>query len=247
MRSVAWATCPALIHSLIDAPCAQRGAVGRGAVLSIPDLWHAISRLGAAGTLLPTAVLAALCLRREGQAPSARLWLVLLLLAALATLASKLAFFAWGVGSARFDFTGVSGHALLATAILPVLGNGLLVGERQPVSAPGVALGALLAAAVGVSRVVLGAHSWSEVVAAWAMGAAVSVAALATLRRPPARRALASRLAPLLLLLALATAVPSYLPTHDWVVALALSLSGRAQPYVRGDLRRSPAAPSAPR
>ena len=203
------------------------------------EAWLALSRLGAAGVLLPVAVVVAIDLWRGGQQAAVRAWTTALLPAMVVTLASKVLFFGWGVGSARFDFTGISGHALLAMSILPVLGNWLSLAETRRLCPAGVVVAMTLAAAVGVSRVALGAHSWSEVAAAWAIGAVVSMLALRAMRPSVRRRPWSARLAPLAVLLALATSASSHLPTHAWEVALSLQFSGRQQPYDRHDLNRA--------
>lgn len=48
-------------------------------------------------------------------------WLVGLGLASLATTASKVAFMGWGIGLPEIDFTGISGHTMLAMAVYPLL------------------------------------------------------------------------------------------------------------------------------
>ena len=40
--------------------------------------------------------------------------------ASLVVLVSKLAFLGWGIGSARLNFTGFSGHTMLSAAVWPV-------------------------------------------------------------------------------------------------------------------------------
>lgn len=200
-----------------------------------------VTRFGAAGVLLPVLVVAVGGLCWSRQYAAVRAWLPSLALAVVVTLVSKLLFFGWGIGSTFFDFTGVSGHTLLATSILPVFANWLLVAEARCISVAGVLSGAALAIAVGVSRVILGAHSWSEVVAAWALGGVVSALALQAMRSRGSRRPWLARFAPLLLLFALMPGSPSYLPTHAWEVDLSRWLSGRERPYTREHLRREAA------
>lgn len=189
--------------------------------------------------MLPAFAVAVYGLWCARQHAALRVWLPSLALAVAVTLSSKLLFFGWGVGNAWLDFTGVSGHAVLAASILPVFCNGLLLGAERRVRVAGVVLGLLLAAAVGVSRVALAAHSWSEVIAAWLLGGAVSALTLHAMRPRAARAHWPARAAPLVLLLALALAPGggTYLPTHAWEVNLSLWLSGRSQPYTREQLR----------
>lgn len=209
--------------------------------------WQLFTRLGEAQILLPAAAVMTLALlRRSGGRLLAVWWLALLGAAVVLTTASKVAFIGWGLGSAALDFTGVSGHAMFAAAVYP-----LLLGALASWAAPGgrwlaVAAGAALALAVGVSRVVVDVHSVSEVVAGLALGGAVSAG---TLLRAPLHARLSPWLAPLTLLWLFWTPVvapPSQ--THPMVTRLALVLSGREAPHTRDELRarlRSHAAAAA--
>ena len=217
-----------------DAPTSESD---RNTALETHDYWSLVSRFGAAGVLLPAFAVAVGALWSARQHAALRVWLPTLALAVVVTLASKLLFFGWGIGSAWLDFTGVSGHAVLAASILPVFFQGLLLGAARRARVAGVVLGISLAAAVGVSRVALSAHSWSEVIAAWLLGGAVSALTLQAMRPGSGRAHWPVRAAPLLLLLALAPGGGTYLPTHAWEVDLSLWLSGRARPYTREQLR----------
>jgi membrane-associated phospholipid phosphatase len=207
-------------------------------MLTTAYLWRVVTHLGAAGLLLPVLAIAAVGLWQSGQQAAVRIWLLSLALATALTLTSKMLFFGWGIGVASLDFTGISGHALLASSVLPVFCNWQLASERQRISVAGVILGLLLVIGIGLSRVVLGAHSQSEVIAAWMVGALVSGLALNAMG-VPTRRPWFARAAPLVLLLAFGSTASSYLPTHDWEVDLSLWLSGRSQPYTRAHLGRA--------
>lgn len=194
--------------------------------------WPWVTRLGEAQVLLPLAVAAAGWLGWQGQARLAWRWMGALAAAILLTTVSKLAFIGWGVGSAQWDFTGVSGHAMFASATLPLLAWTALRGHRLAGAA-----GVVIAGLVACSRVEVGAHSVSEAVIGFALGSAatlvaVSGPALVRLRVPvwvPVGVLAGLLLAPL-------AAHP--LPTHDWVTRLSLQLSGRTHPYTRHDLHR---------
>jgi membrane-associated phospholipid phosphatase len=211
--------------------------------------WHAVARLGEAQILLPALVAVSAWLAwRSAAARTAAWWLGLTALAAFVTTATKVAFIGWGMGYAPLDFTGISGHAMFAAAVLPLLAHAALAaagpGWRRPVLGFAYALAALIAA----SRLATGVHSVSEVVLGYALGATASVLALGLGASPRTR-------APRLLvtgLLVWMVATPAGAPpsrTHGWVTALALSLSGRPQPYTREMLmqqwqaRRAAAAP----
>jgi len=191
--------------------------------------------MGSASLLLPTLVIAATGLWQSRQIMALRIWLLALALAVSLTLATKVMFLGWGVGSAAFDFTGISGHTLLATSVLQVLFSELLAAERCRFHSGGASLGLLLGLAVGASRVALGAHSISEVISAWLLGLIVSGVTLDAMEGSRQRRWFA-RLSPLALIFALGTTLSSYLPTHEWEIRLSLLLSGHAKPYTRQHL-----------
>lgn len=242
--------------------CTKRFQAAAGMPMMLPadtpetvaELWRVVTHLGSASLLLPTLAITAIALQAGGQARAMRVWLASLGLAALVTTVSKLLFFGWGVGVASLNFTGVSGHALLATAVLPVLFAWLLSPDAQDRASPpvagrspvfsrrtGLALGLLVSLAVGVSRVVLGAHSPSEVVAAWLLGLGVATYTIKAMEHSRTRPWFAV-LAPAVLLLAFGSAASNYLPTHDWEVRLALALSGREKAYTRHQLLAPPQA-----
>jgi len=224
--------------------------------------WIAVTRLGEAQILLPAFLAGALWLAfarpagaygrlaqglahaHDHPARGAALrWIGAIVATTAATTASKVAFLGFGIGSAALDFTGFSGHSMYATAVLPVLAA--LVGGRR-----GAIVGVLAALLVTWSRVVLGAHSWSEAIAGLSLGAAAAGWTLADyLAHPGAVRA------PWWLpvaLLAWLTLLPMHAPpsrTHDLVVSISLKLSGRHRPYTRfellaGLIKPAPAAPA---
>lgn len=202
------------------------------------EIWIAITHLGAVGIMLPMFLLISAGLWRAGQKSDLLTWILAMSAGGAVVLASKFAFIGWGWGSAALDFTGISGHTMLATSIFPVWMGRLLAGTERRFTLPGVLLGLTIGAAVGVSRLVLGAHSPSEVVAGWLVGLAVSLAACTLMRERRSVQA-ASGLGIVVLLLAFSPTWSGYFPTHKWEIRIALTLSGHARPYVRQDLHRS--------
>jgi membrane-associated phospholipid phosphatase len=213
-------------------------------------VWPLVTRLGEAEILLPAALLTALDLFfRAGQRRLASSWMALLLLAVACTTASKLAFIGWGLGVAAINFTGVSGHTMFAAAIYPMLVVSLVGAPAASGSSESsessefhkarylaaLLLGCLLALVVGLSRIAVGAHSWSEMLAGLLLGGAVTAAVL---MRPASVPRL---ITPGVLVLALVciSASPGGMPasqTHSLVTRLALHLSNHAVPYTRSDL-----------
>lgn len=206
-------------------------------MVTVPTFWLLVTRLGEAQILLPTALLAgcALLPHAEGRRLAAW-WTALLAFAVGLTTASKVAFIGWGLGSPQLDFTGVSGHAMFAAAVYPLV-FGAMAPARARVHA--VTVGALLALLVGVSRVPVHAHSVSEVVAGLALGGAVPAVALARARLVVAAGRL--RLALPALAVAWLSLLPAYAPasqSHAIVTRLALKLAGHERPYRRDEWLR---------
>lgn len=203
-------------------------------------LWQAVTRLGEAQILLPVMLAVAIWLAwRQRARRAAGAWVASTVAAASLTTASKLAFLGHGIGWPALDFTGFSGHAMFAAAVLPPLLQSVAgVAPRNGVAGWAWVAGYVLALLVAISRVAVSAHSVSEVIGGFALGAAASAAAL-WLGRPWPALGRVRLLAPLLLAwaaLGVAGAPPSR--THDWVTRLALAQSGRAQPYQRWQMHR---------
>jgi membrane-associated phospholipid phosphatase len=203
---------------------------------SVLAWWQLLTRLGEAQILLPAAAVAVLALlRRQPGRVLVAWWAGLLALAILVTTATKVAFIGWGLGSQALDFTGISGHAMFAAAVFPLL-LGAVVPRWRGGAVPAVAAGVALALLVGFSRLEVRAHTVSEVVAGLALGGAVSAAVLWRTRLPPLRLSVW----PPLLVLAWFALTPTQAPpsrSHDMVTRLALSLSGHAVPHTRAEFR----------
>jgi len=198
--------------------------------------WEIITRLGSAGLMLPVWLLTWIGVWWTRERLAAAAWLLSLGVAVTLTLVSKTLFIGWGIGIAAWDFTGFSGHTLLATSVLPILFSVLLAPQRRAWRWLTAAAGLALAALVGVSRVELGAHSVSEVVSAWLLGAGVCLCTLLALGRMKPLPRLAG-VFPLALLLLAGRGAP-HLPTHEWEVRIALKLSGAERPYTREQLQQ---------
>ena len=215
--------------------------------------WLLFTRVGEAQILLPAVALALVALWRD--APGRRLaawWLALGAAAVLLTTASKVAFIGWGIGSSTFDFTGISGHAMFAAAVYPLLFAALapsLPALARLSTAAALCIGAVLALMVGISRVLVHAHSGSEVIAGLLVGGAVCAGALWRAEAP--RRSLSPWVPAIAVLWLVATpAVAPASQTHPTVTRLALALAGHDRPYTRASLhaglRRAAEAPANP-
>jgi membrane-associated phospholipid phosphatase len=201
------------------------------------SFWQWFTRFGESGIVIPMAALLFICLLADARSlRPVRVWLLPLGVAVTVTTVSKIAFIGFGIGIAAIDFTGFSGHAMFSAAIYPVLAMTLLA--RAPVrwQVAGITLGYLFAVAVGVSRVVVGAHSTSEVVLGWLIGAAASGVAVIALDHMPRARFAGALTLVLAAWLWVAPQGPVLVPSHDMVTRLSLKLADRTTPYTRADL-----------
>lgn len=200
-----------------------------------PSTWALITAFGGAGVMLPVAAGIALWLGLGYTWRSALRWVGFLATGIALVLVTKVAFLGWGIGIRSLNFTGISGHSMLATAVLPAAA--FLSTRGAPLLLRLAVLGAALVAgaAIGVSRIVLDAHSVSEVISGCALGAAVSLGWIGRVTaREPAQTARVSRWVVAASLAVLAISLHSYhAPTHRWVTQIALHLSGHERPFVR--------------
>jgi membrane-associated phospholipid phosphatase len=194
--------------------------------------WNVITNVGDAAIVVPIAAIFGALLWLGKDQRGALVWLSLFGISSFSVVATQAAYAGWGVGIRQFDFTGISGHAMGAASVLPLMGY--FIGSRFSHSAGVVAaaFGGLLAMLVALSRVVLGDHSWSEVTSGYAIGAGISVATIAFLRTPPRIFAASIVLAIALLAVVLA-AQGTRAPSHRLTVRLALYLSGHTAPFER--------------
>lgn len=197
--------------------------------------WQLITQLGSSSLLLPISVISLASLWFSHQKKVAYVWAATLGLAITITVISKLMFMGWGLGIVSLDFTGVSGHTLLATSIFPILFLLAYGGEQKKIINIGLWLGLMLSFVVGVSRVVIGAHSVSEVIAGWVLGLMVFIIVLNTIQSHRQRFAYL-QLIGLVCMVGLGSTTPNYLPAHNLLTKLALLMSGHDKPYTRSDL-----------
>ncbi|MEJ2767451.1 phosphatase PAP2 family protein [Mycetohabitans sp. B46] len=200
-----------------------------------PTTWVLITAFGGAGVMLPVAAAIALWLSVSHTWRSALAWSGLLGAGIALVLVTKVAFLGWGIGVRSLDFTGISGHSMLATAVLPAAAFLSTRGAPVMLRLVVLAAGLIAGAAIGVSRVVLDAHSVSEVVAGCALGAAVSLGWIVwAAQHEPSPAARVSCWVVAASLIGLAISLHSYhAPTHRWVTRIALQLSGHERPFVR--------------
>lgn len=181
---------------------------------------------------MPCLLVTAVWLIAIGDRRTALIWLGWLMAAILTTLTTKIAFLGWGIGIDSLDFTGVSGHTLLATSVWPVLLSRVIFRQGSDPHIGMALVGYTLALLVAISRLALAVHSPSEVAAGFVLGSLVSASVVFGVPPTP-------HLRPGLLSLALALwliAAPIEMPrsrAHGLVIQTALYLSKHAQPHQR--------------
>jgi membrane-associated phospholipid phosphatase len=203
--------------------------------------WHSLTFFGDSMLLLPcAAIIFIILLLSPTSRKSTWQWMLLFGGVGAVVCVSKLAFMGWGIGSRHWDFTGFSGHSALSASIWPVL-LWLLCGRfSSPVRRTAVITGYLLAAVVGYSRLVIHAHSTSEVITGLALGFIVSSTFLMLQRgtQPPrlSYRKIAVTLALPLVLINSGTAAP----TQGLLERIAVTIAPIEKPFVRADLHKKP-------
>lgn len=199
--------------------------------------WHVFIAPGSALFVLPLVVALGVVLAlREPAARGAVLrWWGAVGTAVALVAASKVAFYGWGTGIRAWDLTCFSGHTVMALAFWP-MALALLVSPRHRAwrrTAAGV--GWLVGVLVGISRVPLGAHPPSEVLAGALLGGAVALYGLHVLRDHRWPRWPTVALGALCLLAALwlwRHSAPT-LPSERWFAAIGTTLAGRDAPVDR--------------
>jgi membrane-associated phospholipid phosphatase len=194
--------------------------------------WVLITGFGDSAVMLPAAITIALWLAAGGAWRATLAWLLAFGTGAALVAATKIAFLGWGIGIAQWDFTGISGHTMLATSVTLAAIHLLTAGLPRPYRLGLMAIGLVGALAVGISRLALDAHSPSEVCTGLLIGGLVASGFAMASRRLPG-----PRLAPGVMAAALAV-VCLVLHGHqagsqELITRLALYLSGHGEAYTR--------------
>ncbi|NEX64023.1 hypothetical protein [Noviherbaspirillum galbum] len=196
-----------------------------------------VAYLGNASVMIPLACGIAAWLALSGAAGLAWRWMLRFAVACLLVAASKAAYMGWGVALPEIDYNALSGHAMLAAAVFPVLSRTML-GRMIAHPAGAAALPGLgLSVAMLAFLVHFGFHTLSEALGGWLLGC---IASLQVIRRlPPAPHASSDPSIPVASLRWIAAActvifLASGWLAHGhgktWIEKAALHLSGRTSP-----------------
>lgn len=194
--------------------------------------WHFITNFGDSAVMLPAALTIGVWLIAGGAWRATLIWLAAFGLGAALVIGTKVAFMGWGVGIASLNFTGVSGHTMLATSVTLTAVYLLSLGLPQAYRLGLMAAALLVPLTVGISRLVLNAHSPSEVLSGLLIGGLVAASFVLATRREPA-----PRLPPGVMVIALAV-VCGLMHGHEagaqgMIEHLSLYLSGHGTAYTR--------------
>lgn len=201
--------------------------------------WKTLTYFGDSMLLIPTAVIIALVLPwKSDNRQTVWYWLLAFGLAGLIVSVSKILFLGFGIGSARFNFTGFSGHSAMSATLWPVM-MWLISGRWSPRwRIVTIGIGYVIPLMVGFSRLVIHAHSKSEVLAGLMLGFTLSTAFLLTQRRTALKgfslpQVGVAFLVPLLLL-----GHGRVATTQQFLERLSANLAGLEKPFTRADLLR---------
>lgn len=200
-------------------------------------MWPLITFLGDSNFTLPCAALLFLWLAYNSRWRQALHWGWWFGLTMLIVAVSKILFMAWNIAPPLLNFTGISGHS--ASAAMLYLGMALMLSQARGAGRRlfYLSVAVLLVAAIAISRLILGAHSLSEVIAGVGIGA-FAVFLFSTALPPSGRQRDAPPLkgtqlmaVSMLLFLLLIDGRPA--PTQTILEKIAQALSGQTQAYER--------------
>lgn len=201
--------------------------------------WRTLTYFGDSMLLIPTAVIIALILPwKSDNRRTVWYWLLAFGLAGLLVSLSKILFLGFGIGSARFNFTGFSGHSAMSATLWPVM-LWLLSGRWSSLwRGFAIGIGYIIPLLVGLSRLVIHAHSTSEVATGLLLGFTLSSAFLLSQRRTALKgfswpQVGAAFLVPLLLL-----GHGRVATTQQFLERFSADLAGLEKPFTRADLFR---------
>jgi membrane-associated phospholipid phosphatase len=137
-------------------------------------MWGSISNLGDAALTLPLALCCAAWIATSSGRLAIR-WLTGLACAMAVVGATKIAYAGCGLEIQAIGFRVISGHTMLASAAWTTVMALLFAAGDGKRTSLGIAIGLLVGAVIGVARVFDDAHTASEVVIGWGVGAAVAL------------------------------------------------------------------------
>ncbi len=194
--------------------------------------WFSITTAGSFTVMAPAAIAITVWLALNRAWRLVALWCALFIGGMGLVVATKIAFIGWGIGIRSLDFTGISGHAMRATAVAPVLLYLLLQTTTRMGRQAGIVLGLSFGVLIAYSRLVVHAHSPSEAISGWLLGATVALSFIRILSQS-AKIQLSSWVIAVSLLGLLSSPGITPVPTQRLIIDTSLYLSGHELPYIR--------------
>jgi len=198
--------------------------------------WSRITHLGDAALVLPLLLAAIVGLAIQGsiQRRAALQWVLIIVTSLLLVAASKIAFYGWGTGIRRWNLTCFSGHAVSAWLAWPALLMLMAPARLRALRIALLLLGIAIATLVGWSRVPLGAHPVSEVVAGTALGVFAAWLGIRVLQGQSLDKRGIALLAACMFAVGLLSQVGLDRPhTERWFQTIGIGLSGAENPVNR--------------
>lgn len=199
--------------------------------------WRTITYFGDSMLLIPTAILIALILPwKSNDRRTLWFWILAFGLTGLVVSVSKILFMGFGIGSARFNFTGFSGHSAMSATLWPVLL--WLLSGRLPAFWRGAAvtIGYMVPLLVGASRLVLLAHSKSEVASGLLLGFTLSTLFLITQRHTQLKGFSLTQIGAALVVPLVIMSHGRIATTQNFLEHLSADIAGLEKPWTRADL-----------
>lgn len=192
--------------------------------------WMNIINIGDTAVMIPMFIAIVAWLFAGHSWRAAILWCSIFLAGFALVVGSKMAFLGWGFGIRSIEFKALSGHAMLTTAILPIVFYMLLKSAPDAARAMGVTLGMLIGVVMGYYLVALHFHTAAEALGGYVVGSMVSLGFISLSRNLPFPRPNHR----LILVSAFTFFVAWYanpLSGVHWMIKAALYLSGRHESY----------------
>jgi membrane-associated phospholipid phosphatase len=193
--------------------------------------WSFITDFGDSAVTGPIALAIAAWLVASHAWRGAASWFLLFGAGAFSVFCTKVAYAGWDIGVPAI--TGVSGHSFASTSVFAVTGYFLGSNFPKPAKYFGGCLGYFAGVIVGLTRVILGDHSPSEVVIGCMLGGVIAVAAIEIIR-PRLRIVAAPLVFAFMVVILMFTLHGQKAPSEPLAIRVALFLSGRSTPFVRG-------------
>lgn len=188
--------------------------------------WKSIIDIGHTELMFPMAAAVAAWLVAGRAWKLALCWCLMFVAGTAVVALSKIAFLGWGTGIPALGFHALSGHALCASAVLPVFFFVVLQNAGAAWRAVGAGAGIGASIGIGALMVYFGYHTVSEVVGSFALGVMISLGYMrCSSLLPPQRISRWTVLTSLLTFLLIFSLDPSRI--NHRLVDVALHLSGR--------------------